>query len=385
MSFLVDEAAAALKPSADKIRQWAFGQRIFVSSVMEELARERQHVVSAIERFGAQPVWFEKFGGMDQTPNGSFISELSSCLIYVGILGRTYGQVMPSGYSATQEEYNAALERNLRICIWTHLSEDFQGDQNAFVQRVRRFHTTGTYSSPEDLAEEVTLRLERICAEDLSIWVKLGSIVFRASQVEEAGNSAVIHASISSPVVLAALENLRPTAYRRNELQLTYRGVSFPVLIEDVKCLTSSNSSTIAIISLAKQADRDRAQNPLHSLSVVKEAGRTYTSDQITKMRVRSFLFGEEVTLGWGFGAVDRSSITEALAMELPLEVHTALIKLIVTEYLVVNLGISRLPAIQISPPHPVSGKRRIGVTWIKPLQGGSLATPESTEGELSR
>jgi hypothetical protein len=62
---LIDRAAAAELPSAQAVREWAGEKRAFISSVMAELAAERQAVAEGIRAVGLRPVMFEGFGGRD--------------------------------------------------------------------------------------------------------------------------------------------------------------------------------------------------------------------------------------------------------------------------------------------------------------------------------
>ena len=65
---IIDLAAAAELPSSTEIHHWARDQRVFISSVMDELKTERRAVAEAIRSLGAEPVWFEEFGGRDADP-----------------------------------------------------------------------------------------------------------------------------------------------------------------------------------------------------------------------------------------------------------------------------------------------------------------------------
>lgn len=111
----VDLAAAAARPTPDAVAGWAADQRVFVSSVMGGMTAERRAVVAGIEQVGAQPVWFEGFGGRDDDAELAYLSEVASSTVYVGILGRTYGRLQKSRRSATHDEYREAERRGLRI------------------------------------------------------------------------------------------------------------------------------------------------------------------------------------------------------------------------------------------------------------------------------
>jgi len=48
----IDRAAAAELPSAENVRDWAREKRAFISSVMSELAEERQAAAAGIRSVG---------------------------------------------------------------------------------------------------------------------------------------------------------------------------------------------------------------------------------------------------------------------------------------------------------------------------------------------
>jgi hypothetical protein len=188
---VIVDVAPVVRVAASDIGEWAAGQRVFVSSVMGGMAAEREAAVWAINEIGAEPVWFEDFGGMDDDPGVAYTTEVASSDIYVGILGRRYGAPLGTGYSATHAEYNEAVRRGLRISIWTTGNEQ-DGRQHDFLEEVRTFQTTGTYTSPHDLTDRLATRLQRIGAESLAPWVKVGNTVFRSTTVQDDGKTITL-------------------------------------------------------------------------------------------------------------------------------------------------------------------------------------------------
>jgi hypothetical protein len=78
----IDLAAAAELPSSNEIHHWARDQRVFISSVMDELKAERRAVAQAIRGVGAEPIWFEEFGGRDADPNDAYTAEVESSYVF---------------------------------------------------------------------------------------------------------------------------------------------------------------------------------------------------------------------------------------------------------------------------------------------------------------
>src|ERR1035437_7571574 len=94
MALSFDTSGTAPRPDPHSLAAWAGDQRIFISSVMaDDLAPLRAWVVSVVEGLGAEPVWFEAFGGRDDDAEVAYLSEVDSSSIYLGILSRTYGRL----------------------------------------------------------------------------------------------------------------------------------------------------------------------------------------------------------------------------------------------------------------------------------------------------
>ena len=171
-----------------------------------------------------------------------------------------------------------------------HSNEDFQGDQQAFVDEVRQLRTTGGYTTPEDLAAGVTNRLTRIAAEDLSPWCKLGDAIFRAHAVADTGQALTVHATVTDDAALAALESLRPGGWSgHRDTRLTYAGRSHGVRVTAITTKTTSSRGTGLEITL--QYHRDDGCGPMSFSFSVNDA--TYSADDITEIDLRSALFGE--------------------------------------------------------------------------------------------
>ena len=91
-SLVIDRMSSAPQLSDDELRAWAGTQRIFISSVMADLASERQSLAMMIRELGATPVLFEDFGGRDEGAQEAFLSGVARSDIYLGIVADRYGQ-----------------------------------------------------------------------------------------------------------------------------------------------------------------------------------------------------------------------------------------------------------------------------------------------------
>jgi hypothetical protein len=169
---------------------------------------------------------------MDDDPEDAYLGQVASSDIYLGILGQRYGKPLKSGYSATHAEYDEAMRRGLRSSIWNSDGE-LDGRQQDFLEEVRVFHTTGSYSSPDDLAQRIERRLRVIAAESIAPWVKVGNSIFRATSVQDDGRQITVKARIRDNTVAMTLEARRPgNSYGRNsETRITWPGGTSSVRI----------------------------------------------------------------------------------------------------------------------------------------------------------
>src|SRR5260370_7512335 len=79
---LIDRAAAAELPSAEGTREWAREKRAFISSVMAELAAERQAAAAGVRATGLRAVMFEEFGGGEPDPEESHLPQIECPHLY---------------------------------------------------------------------------------------------------------------------------------------------------------------------------------------------------------------------------------------------------------------------------------------------------------------
>jgi hypothetical protein len=352
-------------------------QRVFISSVMAGMADLRREVAAAIRSTGATPVYFEDFGGRDDDAEAAYLGEVASSTVYLGILSRNYGLLQKSRRSATHEEYREAERRGLHITVWVDRDADMQGDQLSFRDEVRLFHTTGSYKGANDLAAGVIRRLREIATADLSPWVKLGDLLFRAHSVKDDGSRLELSATLRNPIVLAEVERLRPGDWTKQERRLTYNGQSMLVRVVSVQTNTTTAKSTAATLTMDRAVDTD-VRVPI-SISL---GGLTYAPEETGKLLVRKALFGDSVpkallTIGGKvenpFGALPTAGLSD--------ELQRAVLRLLITEALVVSGRASRVIKMSISPDGP-SGRRAV-IGWATPAKRGQQTQVVEAEGIL--
>jgi hypothetical protein len=326
---------------------------------MDELKTERRAVAHAIRTLGAEPVWFEEFGGRDADPNDAYTAEVASSTVYVGILGQRYGRLLPTRFSATHTEYLFAEEHGLRICVYTLDVPDREGRQQAFLDEVWQFHTAPVVAAGE-LPAAVVRRLGRIAAEDLAPWCKLGNVVFRASSVNETKEQIVVAGKVRSRDVSYALDQMAGERWSRFEGQFTWQGRSQKVRVTDIEVTTTASTSRAYRISLERrEAQRD---------SLLEVSLGNKTPDDLTEIAIRAALFDEPnplteqemafmADLGDPLGCLRRQRI--------PDEIFRAIAQLLLAEALVGSGRIARITQFRLGAD--VAGKRRIELGWETP------------------
>lgn len=288
-SLIVARGSVALRPNDEQVRAWGSDRAIFISSVMSEFQDERLALADAIaEEIGAEPVLFERFGGRDEGAERAYLEGIRRSDVYVGVVGDLYGTIMETGRSATHEEYLEAVRLGKRISVWTAVDGSArQGYARDFVSEVRLFHTTGAFSDGTELVAGAIRRLREIAAYDLSPWVKLGDVAFRASHIEEGSETITLHASVRDSDVERALIELRGGRFGQQPTVYSDHSMSVPVVVDEVTRSSTSTATSELSIQLQKQA---------HG-GVTPGMGRVtiqnYQPDQLVELGLRHSLLGE--------------------------------------------------------------------------------------------
>lgn len=185
---------------------------------MDELAAERRALAKSLKALGMQAILFEDFGGRDDSAEQAYLAGVAQAEIYIGLIADRYGAMLPSGRSPSHEEYRKAQELGRRISVWAKEPfSDRQGNARDFLAEIQVFHTTGRFSTAEDLVAGVCQRLAQIAADDESPWAKLGDAIFRVDRIRDEGNRVLLSTSVREPALARYLEGLRPDQWGRSE------------------------------------------------------------------------------------------------------------------------------------------------------------------------
>lgn len=342
-----------------ELRSWMSEQTAFVSSVMAGMTSEREAVREAMEDLGGRVVLFEGLGGRDDNAQTAYLTGVSSSDIYVGLLGERYGKPEPTGYSPTHTEYNEAIKYGLRMSMWA-TTGGMDGRQRDFLEEVRTFHTTGSYSSPDELKQGLDQRLREMGSAANSPWCKIGAVLFRARRFSDDGTRITIEAQVRDDDVLAELEGLRPNQWQQKQSsRITCTGRTHAAVIDSVVVEVRAGRSQLVRIEATKVQE---SRNPfgLHEVSL---EGRS--PDDLTELALRVALLGEPNPLGqMAFMAEMDNPIRSISQVGLDEDSFAAAAEVLLVESLVGSGRVGRITEFRIGP---VRSGRPIRLEWVAP------------------
>lgn len=109
---------------------------------MTDLQEERKVVADAIEELGAEPVWFEKFGGRDADPEDAYVAEV----ITINRLRRNSGAPVREAAVQPVLSHTRRVQRGRRIGT-PHFGLDDIATEDRMATRSLSFKKSG-HSTP---------------------------------------------------------------------------------------------------------------------------------------------------------------------------------------------------------------------------------------------
>lgn len=136
--------------------------KVFISSVQSEFAQERQRIFDFIcndELMGQyfEPFIFEQIAAQDTNPRQLYLDEASSCQVYLLLIGKRYGNVLPEGISPTEKEYQAAGKSDAwRVAFISDLDgQQREKEEERFFRKVQNELSYRVFSNPSVLVSLV--------------------------------------------------------------------------------------------------------------------------------------------------------------------------------------------------------------------------------------
>ena len=91
--------------------------QVFISSVVSGMQEFREAAATGARTLGHEVKRSEDFPASPATPQQACLAGVRWADVVILLLGSRYGQVQPSGLSATHEEYEEAKERHPVLCL----------------------------------------------------------------------------------------------------------------------------------------------------------------------------------------------------------------------------------------------------------------------------
>jgi hypothetical protein len=147
--------------------------QVFVSSTYADLEEERRTVIQTVIGMDCIPAGMELFPATDEEQFEFIKRVIDDCDYYLLIIGGRYGSTTATGISYTEQEYDYAIERGLKVIALVHGAPDnipFGKSEKdpALRERLQKFrdNVAGSrlvkfWTSAEDLPGLVALSLSR--------------------------------------------------------------------------------------------------------------------------------------------------------------------------------------------------------------------------------
>lgn len=378
-ALLVDTPSTSLHVSDADLHAWGNGRRIFVSSLIDLMKAERTAVRAAILEVGAVPVMFEyDLGGQDIAAQLAYLDGVRSSSVYIGLFGPIYGIPLPSGDSATEEEFLEAERQNLRLVAFVQLdaSDPYEGRQARFVQGLRNKLTTGGWRSPEDLQLSIRNRLADLAAEEIAPWVKLDDVAIRATRIRASDDSITVTASVRRNEIRARIESWRN---QRRELTVVMPGRVATGRVTSVQSDQTSNASTTYEVTVLV-AD---ASQPSWTRMSLNSNGHQYSADDLVRFALEDSLFATSNSPRFA-GPPVRDVLGPLRGIQLAEAAARPLIELLITEYLIGTGSARIIDGVTVGPNN--RGNRHVTVTWSPPQTDTNMPAPVpiTIDGEIS-
>ena len=147
--------------------------RVFISSVQAEFAEERKLLADYIRTDALlgkffEPFIFEATPAVKHSAKTLYLEEVDQCDIYLGLLGKFYGNADARGISPTEREYNRAkkLHKTRLVFLKSMPARERQQKQRAFVKKIESEVVRKSFSEFSDLKAAVYASLIRYLEEN---------------------------------------------------------------------------------------------------------------------------------------------------------------------------------------------------------------------------
>lgn len=179
-------------------------KKAFISSVVRGMQELRDAADRGVRALGLEPVRSEQFGARPESSQRVCLEGVRQSDVMLLILGERYGDLQPSGISATHEEYLEARER-VPVLVFVQKEVVREARQEELISEVRRWesgHSTESFTNSNDLQELVTKRLHQLDVVLAQTPLDSESMVRRCNElIPQSGREAQLALAVAvSPV-----------------------------------------------------------------------------------------------------------------------------------------------------------------------------------------
>lgn len=147
--------------------------QVFVSSTYADLKEERQRVIQALMEMDCIPSGMELFPAADEEQWQFIKRVIDDCDYYLLIIGGRYGSTTPEGISYTEQEYDYAIQKGIRVVALLHSNPEeiplgksegdpqLRGRLDAFRQKVASNRLVKFWKKADELPGLVALSLSK--------------------------------------------------------------------------------------------------------------------------------------------------------------------------------------------------------------------------------
>ena len=147
--------------------------QVFISSTYSDLKEERGKVMQTVMSLDCIPAGMEFFTAIDSEQLEFIKKIIDDCDYYILIIGGKYGSMTEDGISYTEQEYNYAVSKGIRVLAFLHnninqlTTDKIELDQNkrekleAFRDRVKTGRLVQFWSNADDLNGKVAVSLTK--------------------------------------------------------------------------------------------------------------------------------------------------------------------------------------------------------------------------------
>lgn len=147
--------------------------QVFISSTYSDLKEERGKVMQTVMSLDCIPAGMEYFSAIDVEQLEFIKRVIDDCDYYILIIGGKYGSMTDDGISYTEQEYNYAVSKGIRVLAFLHeninqltsdkieLDPSKRAKLEAFRDKVKTNRLVMFWSNADDLNGKVALSLNR--------------------------------------------------------------------------------------------------------------------------------------------------------------------------------------------------------------------------------